>query len=74
MLGVVLASMPAWLPWAMGPVLHHYGVRYESYERMGYSRLTLSRVQIQAGEVHVGTPAQYFSIKRENIYLFVRIS
>lgn len=48
-LGVVLASMPVWFPWAVSPVLHRYGVQYESHERMGYRRLVLHRARVQAG-------------------------
>jgi translocation and assembly module TamB len=39
-----VALLPVWFPWALKPVLNHYGFRYEQYERKSYSRFALHGV------------------------------
>lgn len=40
----VLASLPVWFPWALKPVLKHYGVSFTSFHRLGYTRFELTGV------------------------------
>ena len=44
---LVLVSLPIWFPWVLKPVLRHFHLSYSDYDRIGYTRFTLSGV---AGE------------------------
>ena len=47
--GLALVTLPVWFPWVLRPVLNHYGVRFGTYERMGYSRFAVDDVAAQWG-------------------------
>src|SRR5689334_7937712 len=56
-LAVVLFALPLWFPWLLGPLAQKYGAGFQSYQRMGYSRLVLNEVTYAKGNVR-------FSAKR----------
>lgn len=41
---VLLAAMPLWFPWALGPAAKRVGLHYHRYLRHGYSHFTLESV------------------------------
>jgi translocation and assembly module TamB len=45
-------ALPVWFPWVFRPVLAHFGVGFDSYERLGYTRFALTNVRGQFGTAH----------------------
>ena len=35
---VIALALPVWFPWVLRPVLAHFGVGFDSYERIGYTQ------------------------------------
>src|ERR1051326_9556965 len=54
---LVLLLLPVWFPWVLRPVLAHFGVRFGSYERVGYTGFALT-------DIRVGWPGARFSAGR----------
>ncbi len=63
--GVALLTLPWWLALPLRPILGHWGITFEHYEREGYARFRLRQlrygndhvpVEVTAGEVHAPTP------------------
>src|SRR6266545_4000190 len=48
---VAVATLPIWFRWALSPVLGHYGIHYESYEAVGWTRFALVGVRGDYDEV-----------------------
>lgn len=48
-----VVTMPWWLGWVARPVAKSFGVRYERYERVGYSRFRLTNLRIERPAVTV---------------------
>ncbi len=46
---VVALTLPVWFPWVLRPVLAQFGVRFASYERLGYTRFALAGVRANFG-------------------------
>src|SRR6266542_3939888 len=46
---VVALALPVWFPWVLRPVLAQFGVRFGSYERLGYTRFALTGVRANFG-------------------------
>lgn len=44
-LAILILALPIWFPWALRPALAHFGLRFASYERIGYTRFALSDVR-----------------------------
>lgn len=44
-LAIVVAALPLWLPWVLQPVAARFGLEYEEYERIGYTRFELKDVE-----------------------------
>ena len=42
---VVALALPVWFPWVLRPVLAHFGVRFDAYERVGYTQFALTNVR-----------------------------
>src|SRR6266567_752979 len=42
---VVILAMPVWFPWVLRPALARLGVRFDSYERVGFTRFALTNVR-----------------------------
>lgn len=38
---LTVVMLPIWFPWALRPALRHFGFRFVSYERLGYSRFAI---------------------------------
>lgn len=49
----ILVLLPWWLGAALRPVARHYGVTYGHYERLGYGRFALERVEFERVPVNV---------------------
>ena len=47
-IGLIVVALPVWFPWVLSPVLARFGVRFDSYERVGYSRFALTNVRRDA--------------------------
>ena len=47
----VVLALPVWFPWLLRPVLARFGVGFDSYERVGYTRFALTNVRAQFGNV-----------------------
>ena len=47
-IGLIVVALPVWFPWVLRPVLARFGVRFDSYERVGYSRFALTNVHRDA--------------------------
>src|ERR1043165_5385278 len=45
LIAVVVLALPVWFPWVFRPVLAHLGVRFDSYERVGFTRFALTNVR-----------------------------
>src|SRR5947199_10486991 len=45
----VVLALPVWFPWLLRPVLARFGVGFDSYERIGYTRFALTNVRGQFG-------------------------
>src|SRR3954471_18470548 len=43
-LGILVLALPIWLPWVLRPILQRQGIRYATYERVGYRRFALRGV------------------------------
>ena len=41
---ILLVLMPVWFPWLLQLVLNRYGLRFDGYDRMGWTRFTLTGV------------------------------
>lgn len=41
---LVFATLPVWFPWALKPLLNHYGLTFTGYQRIGYTRFKLDHV------------------------------
>src|SRR5690242_7950623 len=50
-LGMIALALPLWFPWVLRPGLAHFGIRFDSYERMGYTQFALTNVRGQFGNV-----------------------
>lgn len=50
---VVFAALPVWFPWALRPVLNHYGIHFTEYERTSYFRFKAYDVTAQWGNTHL---------------------
>ena len=37
-IAVVALALPVWFPWVFRPVLARLGIRFDAYERVGYTR------------------------------------
>ena len=50
-LGILVPTLalPLWLPWLLRPTLAHFGVAFDSYQRVGYTRFALANVRGQFG-------------------------
>src|SRR6266571_1919294 len=46
---VIALALPVWFPWVLRPGLTHFGVGFDSYERVGYTRFALTNVRGQFG-------------------------
>src|ERR1041385_9127156 len=46
---VLFLALPVWFPWVLRPVLAHFGIGYDSYARLGYTRFALTNVRGQLG-------------------------
>src|SRR5688572_14732334 len=44
---VIALALPVWFPWVLRPVLARYGVGFDSYARVGYTRFALNNVRGQ---------------------------
>src|SRR6058998_2038679 len=44
---VIALALPVWFPWVLRPALAHFGVGFDSYERVGYTRFALTNVRGQ---------------------------
>src|SRR2546428_6490297 len=44
---VVAMALPVWFPWVLRPVLARFGVGFDSYDRIGYTRFALTNVRGQ---------------------------
>lgn len=44
----LLVLLPVWFPWLLQPVLKRYGLRSAGYDRMGWTRFTLSGIHGEA--------------------------
>src|SRR2546430_6241151 len=42
---VVALALPVWFPWVLRPVLARLGVRFDAYERVGYTQFALTNVR-----------------------------
>jgi translocation and assembly module TamB len=40
-------ALPLWFPWVLRPVLARFGIHFDSYQRVGYARFTLTNVRGQ---------------------------
>jgi translocation and assembly module TamB len=61
--GVALLTLPWWLALPLRPILGHWDITFEHYEREGYAHFRLRQlryakgpVEVTAGEVHAPTP------------------
>jgi hypothetical protein len=50
-IGVIALALPLWFPWILRPGLAHFGIRFDSYERVGYTQFALTNVRGQFGNV-----------------------
>jgi translocation and assembly module TamB len=48
--GVIVLALPVWFPWVLRPALARFGVRFDAYERVGYTRFALTNVSGQFGD------------------------
>src|SRR5688500_1032016 len=46
-IAVVALALPVWFPWVLRPVLARFGVGFDSYARIGYTRFALTNVRGQ---------------------------
>ena len=46
---VIALALPLWFPWLLRPVLARFGVGFDAYERVGYTRFALTNVRGQFG-------------------------
>ena len=46
---VIALALPVWFPWVLRPGLTHFGVGFDSYDRIGYTRFALTNVRGQFG-------------------------
>ena len=53
LLGLLVAALPFWFPWALRPIAKRYGATYTSYHRVGYQRFQLSGVTVTNGPTHL---------------------
>src|SRR5262245_44622925 len=49
---LLVLALPVWFPWLLRPVLARYGVGFDSYERVGYTRFALTNVRAQFDNAH----------------------
>src|SRR5947207_10382845 len=42
---VLALSLPVWFPWVLRPALARVGVRFDTYERLGYTQFALTNVR-----------------------------
>lgn len=66
--GLALATLPWWLGVVARPILQHWGVTYERYERQGYAHFRLlgmryanAKVEITAKQVQAATPVLWLA-------------
>ncbi|HKS38669.1 MAG TPA: translocation/assembly module TamB domain-containing protein [Verrucomicrobiae bacterium] len=45
LLALLAAALPVWFPWLLRPALKHYGIRFGTYQRLGYTRFVLKQVR-----------------------------
>src|SRR3982750_799335 len=62
-LTVLVLALPIWLPWALRPILQRQGIRFSTYERVGYRRFALHgvtfikrRTEFKAARVEAAMP------------------
>ncbi len=41
---IAFGLLPVWFPWVLKPVMHHYGLDFAHYDRLGWSRFALDGV------------------------------
>src|SRR6266567_5957000 len=46
---VIALALPVWFPWVLRPGLTRFGVGFDSYERISYTRFALTNVRGQFG-------------------------
>src|SRR5213592_3069880 len=44
---VIGLALPVWFPWVLRPGLAHFGVGFDSYERIGYTQFALTNVRAE---------------------------
>src|SRR6266536_2763294 len=44
-IAVIVLALPVWFPWVFRPVLARWGIRFEGFERVGYTRFALTNVR-----------------------------
>jgi translocation and assembly module TamB len=66
LLGLGIAALPLWFPWALRPVAKRFGATYAHYQRLGYQRFELSNfaltngtTQVTAGDVKLFVPTAW---------------
>jgi hypothetical protein len=66
LVAVLVAVMPVWFPWALRPLLSSYGLRFEDYDRIDYSRFSLVGVRgawpsarFEAGRIQAPVPTAW---------------
>ena len=42
---VIALALPLWFPWVLRPALARFGIRFDSYARVGYTRFALTNAQ-----------------------------
>jgi translocation and assembly module TamB len=52
----LVAALPIWFRWALRPVLQTYGIRFESYEPVGYTKFALSGIRGEWKNVRFESP------------------
>ena len=45
---VIALALPLWFPWVLRPALARFGIRFDSYARVGYTRFALTNVRRDA--------------------------
>lgn len=51
MLVLAILLFPVWFPWVLAPVLRHYGIRFASYQSLGWTRFAVHGVRVDIGDV-----------------------
>src|SRR5881396_1085953 len=46
---VIALALPLWFPWVLRPLLARFGVGFDSYDRVGYTRFALTNIRGQFG-------------------------